>query len=399
MWENLLDQMLHKTMRRGRIEVTLASGRVLAHGDPQSPPIRVQVTDPDFARKVIFNPDLAVAEAYMDGRLTIESDNLRGFLNLALEASEEPVIWFAKPLEYMHTALRRLTQYAPVGKAQKNVAHHYDLSAKLYRLFLDEDQQYSCAYFRTPEDSLELAQKQKKDHIARKLLLKPGMRVLDIGCGWGGMALTLARDYGANVVGVTLSKEQYAIAVQRAKDEGLENQVEFRLIDYRKLSESFDRIVSVGMFEHVGLPHYREYFRSVHDLLRPDGIALIHNIGRPGVPSYTGKFIDRYIFPGGYIPSLSEEMTAIQKEGLIACDVEVLRIHYAETLKHWDERFCANIDKVREIYDERFCRMWRFYLIGSEMSFRTGMFDVFQIQLSRKLNAVPLTRDYLYNPA
>jgi cyclopropane-fatty-acyl-phospholipid synthase len=396
MWESLVDRMLGHMIRHGTIEVTLPSGRVVRKGEDGAAPVRVKLADPAIPRRIFAAPDLAMGEAYMDGTLTVENDDLRGLLRLITANMGGPTFWALRPRDWLRTATKRLVQYSPIGKAQKNVAHHYDLSAELYALFLDADRQYSCAYFRRPTDTLERAQAQKKAHIAKKLLIEPGMRVLDIGCGWGGMALTLARDHGARVVGVTLSTEQHAIATARAREAGLDERVEFRLQDYREVPESFDRVVSVGMFEHVGVPHYREYFRHVRQRLTPEGVALIHTIGRPTPPAYTGKFIDRYIFPGGYTPAMSEVVTAVEKEDLVACDVEIWRLHYAETLKHWYDRFMANIDRVREIYDERFCRMWRFYLVSCEMSFRAGLQDVFQFQLARRQDAVPLTRDYLH---
>jgi cyclopropane-fatty-acyl-phospholipid synthase len=333
----------------------------------------------------------------MDGRLVIEDDDLEGFLRLAISNIHGTgPVWFQKPLHWTRVALRRFAYYNPAPRARRNVAHHYDLSGELYSLFLDNDRQYSCALFKTPDDSLELAQHQKKQHIARKLLIEPGMNVLDIGCGWGGMALTLARDFGARVVGVTLSREQHAVATQRALNEGLQDQVEFRLQDYRDVPETFDRIVSVGMFEHVGVPHYREYFGQVRRKLTEDGIALIHTIGRPTPPGRTGPWIEKYLFPGGYIPAMSETMAAVEKERLFATDIEIWRLHYAETLRHWHDRFSTNIDRVRAIYDERFCRMWRYYLKASEIGFRTGNQAVFQFQLARRQTAVPLTRDYLH---
>ena len=397
MWEGLLDRMIGHMFREGRIEVTTPSGRTISAGEPGAPPVRVHLRDRARIRAILASPEMGVAEAYMDGALTIENDDLPGFLALAssnLEATSP--FWAARPLLAMQGMLRRVRQVNPAGRSQRNVAHHYDLSGKLYRLFLDTDMQYSCAYFRNPDDTLEEAQASKKAHIAQKLLLEPGMRVLDIGCGWGGMALTLARDHGARVVGVTLSKEQHAVATRRAAEAGLSDRVEFRLQDYRAVAETYDRIVSVGMFEHVGVPQYRTYFNHVRRLLVPDGVALIHSIGRLGPPGATGPFIRRYIFPGGYVPALSEASAAIEREHLATCDLEVWRLHYAMTLRHWHDRFMANIDKVREIYDERFCRMWRFYLLASEMSFRTGAQAVFQFQLARDQTAVPLTRDYLY---
>jgi cyclopropane-fatty-acyl-phospholipid synthase len=289
-------------------------------------------------------------------------------------------------------------QFNPAGRSRANVAHHYDLSGALYDLFLDADRQYSCAYFARPGMTLEQAQEAKKAHIAAKLLLEPGMRVLDIGCGWGGMALTLARRHGARVLGVTLSQEQHRVATERARAAELSGQVEFRLADYRSVEGTFDRILSVGMFEHVGVPHYRTYFRTLCDRLAPDGVALVHTIGRAAPPGATNPWIAKYIFPGGYCPALSEVAAAVEKEGLWQTDIEVWRLHYAETLRHWHDRFMANIDTARALYDERFCRMWRFYLVASELTFRLNRQCVFQIQLARRQDAVPLTRDYLHRP-
>ena len=285
-----------------------------------------------------------------------------------------------------------------MGRSRANVAHHYDLSGELYDLFLDTDRQYSCAYFRRPDMTLEEAQAAKKHHIAGKLLIEPGMKVLDIGCGWGGMGLTLARDYGAEVTGVTLSTEQYNMANKRAEEAGLADRCKFELMDYRDVQGQFDRIVSVGMFEHVGIPHYEEYFRTVKRLLTDDGIALIHTIGRSDPPGTTSPWILKYIFPGGYCPALSEAMRPIENQDLFATDVEVWRLHYAETLRHWHDRFMANIDRARELYDERFCRMWRYYLLACEMTFRHNRQVVFQFQITKQQDAVPLTRDYLYCP-
>jgi cyclopropane-fatty-acyl-phospholipid synthase len=292
--------------------------------------------------------------------------------------------------------MRYLNQFNPVKRAQANAAHHYDLSGELYDLFLDDDRQYSCAYFARPDMTLDEAQEAKKHHIAGKLLIEPGMRVLDIGCGWGGMGLTLARDYGAEVTGVTLSKEQHAMANERAETAGVADKAKFHLMDYRQVEGQFDRIVSVGMFEHVGVPHYEEYFRTVNERLTPEGIALIHTIGRADPPGTTSPWITKYIFPGGYVPALSETARAIETQDLYTTDVEVWRLHYAETLKHWHERFVSNIDRARELYDERFCRMWRYYLLACELTFRLNKQVVFQFQLSPRQDAVPLTRDYLY---
>ncbi|SMX31784.1 SAM-dependent methyltransferase [Actibacterium lipolyticum] len=395
MWDRLLDEMLSRLIRKGGLTLTLADGTTRAYGDGG---VHVRLHTADLPRRILLGPDMALGEAYMDGTLTIEGDDLHGFLGLLLRnRGEGSSHWTIQLNLALRKLARRLQQYNPIGKAQANVAHHYDLSGALYDLFLDADKQYSCAYFQHPDDTLEQAQAQKKAHIAGKLLLEPDMQVLDIGCGWGGMALTLARDYGVRVLGVTLSEEQHKVASARAKAAGLSDRVEFRLIDYRKVDQTFDRIVSVGMFEHVGVPHYREYFSHVHDKLNDDGVALIHTIGRSDPPGSTSPWVLKYIFPGGYVPSMSEVMTAVEKEDLFTTDVEVWRLHYAETLRHWHDSFVANIDQARALYDERFCRMWRYYLVASELTFRLHHQVVFQFQLARKQDAVPLTRDYLYH--
>ncbi|RMH49370.1 MAG: class I SAM-dependent methyltransferase [Alphaproteobacteria bacterium] len=400
MWERLLDQMLRRLVRKGGLKVTYPSGDVRRYGEDDENPVAVRVADAATLRRIVLNAELAVGEAYMDERLLIENDDLYGFLGLVISnaAEEDANVWWRRVVGALRNAKRRLDQWNPVGTAQRNVAHHYDLSGELYRLFLDADRQYSCAYFTRPDMTLDEAQEAKKHHIARKLCLEPGMRVLDIGCGWGGMGLTLARDYGCEVLGVTLSTEQHRVANARAEAEGLSDRARFELVDYRRVTGTFDRVVSVGMFEHVGVPHYREYFRHVHDFLTPDGVALIHTIGRTSPPGTTNPWIRKYIFPGGYIPAMSEVMEAVEKERFWTCDVEVLRLHYAETLKHWYDRFMANIERVREIYDDRFCRMWRWYLVASELTFRFNHQVVFQFQLARRQEAVPLIRDYLYRP-
>ena len=395
MWNRLLDRMLRSLMREGTAIIHMPDGSVNRYGDGTGRPVTIRLLDPALPRKILSSFDLAIGEAYMDGRLTIDDDDLYGFLTLGIRNAAIAHRQYSL-LDRFRRLLRRVETFNPIGRGRANVAHHYDLSEELYPLFLDADRQYSCAYFRSADDTLEQAQIQKKAHIARKLLLRPGMRVLDIGCGWGGMALTLARDYGARVVGVTLSQEQHKVATERARAAGLDGQVEFRLTDYRNVAEKFDRVVSVGMFEHVGLPHYREYFRHVNNFLTDDGVALIHTIGRTDPPGTTSRWVTKYIFPGGSIPAMSETMAAIEKENLYTTDVEVWRLHYAETLQHWHERFMVNIDRVREIYDERFCRMWRFYLVGSVLTFRYNHQCVFQFQVARRQEAVPITRDYLY---
>jgi len=397
MWERLLETFLKSFAKQGQVTVDLPSGRriVAGSGDPA---IAVRITDPGLIRRMCLNPELAVGEGYVDGTILIEGDDLRGFLEFVTEntgRTHELPLWQA-PLAVLRRWTRGLDQWNRAGRSKSNVARHYDLSGRLYDLFLDEDRQYSCAYWPEGVTTLEEAQAAKKAHIARKLLIEPGMRVLDIGCGWGGMALTLARDYGARVVGVTLSEEQFRIGQERVRNAGLEDRVEIRLVDYRKVAEPFDRIVSVGMFEHVGVPQYRTFFGKVHELLTPDGIALIHTIGRAAPPTYTSPWIDKYIFPGGYTPALSEAAIAIEKESLVETDIEVWRLHYAYTLRQWHDRFMARIDEAKALYDERFTRMWRFYLIASELSFVQGHQVVFQLQLARRKDAVPITRDYLY---
>ncbi len=397
MWEYLLVRVVGAIIRTGTLALHLPNGAVHHFGDRTEPSVTLRITNPDLIPRLVLNPDLAVGEGYMDGDFTIDGDDIKGMLSLFIantRGSRKPA-WFRRVTESWQIARRRVRQWNPVGRAKANVAHHYDLSGALYDLFLDSDRQYSCAYFKSTDDTLERAQAQKKAHIAAKLLLKPGMRVLDIGCGWGGMALTLARDFGARVVGVTLSEEQLKIARARAVDCGLAGQVEFRLMDYRAVTGQFDRIVSVGMFEHVGVPHYREYFRHVNRLLTADGVALIHTIGRAAPPSATNPWVEKYIFPGGYVPALSEMSAAFEREALWQTDIEIWRLHYAETLRHWAARFEENAGKAEALYDARFVRMWRYYLIASEMTFRDGRQCVFQVQLTKSQTALPLTRDYM----
>lgn len=397
MWNRLLEYMLRQFIRRGTLILHMPDGSTLRHGDGTAPEVTLYLHDDDLPRALVRNVDLAVGEAYMDGTLTIEHDDLHGLIELGMRniVSGHGAPW-QRALMGARNWLRVAAQYNPTSRARRNVAHHYDLSGELYDLFLDADRQYSCGYFRSPTDTLETAQEQKKAHIAAKLMLEPGMRVLDIGCGWGGLALTLARDHGVQVLGITLSKEQLVRARARARDEGLQDRVEFRLTDYRSLVGQFDRIVSVGMFEHVGTPHYRTYFRKLHRLLTDDGVAVLHTIGRNMPPGSTNPWLSKYIFPGGYTPAMSELLKAIEKEDLWATDVEIWRLHYAETLRHWLQRFESNIDRARTLYDERFCRMWRFYLVGCEQAFRHSRQCVYQVQLAKRIDVVPLTRDYIY---
>lgn len=335
----------------------------------------------------------------MDGTLTIEEGSLYDLIDLLaanLEASPEGLLGHL--LNGTATAfLRRLHQFNPVPRARRNVAHHYDLSDQLYELFLDQDRQYSCAYFCDRGDSLDTAQLNKKRHIAAKLQIRPGQRVLDIGSGWGGLALYLASECGVDVTGLTLSAEQHRIAVRRAVAAGLSDRVRFYLRDYREELARYDRIVSVGMFEHVGINHYNAFFARLKSLLEPDGVALLHSIGRMDGPGSTHPWIRKYIFPGGYFPALSEVLPVVERSRLWVTDIEILRLHYAETLKSWRHRFERNRDRLRRIYDERFCRMWEMYLVGSEVAFRRGWCMVFQMQLAKAFDTVPLTRDYMFD--
>jgi len=344
-------------------------------------------------RAVLLDPELKLGEAYMDGTLIVERGSIADLLALLLSQEHlGPRNWaLLRTLRYL---FRRLQQFNLRSQSRTNVAHHYDLDGRLYSLFLDGDQQYSCAYFERPDQSLDDAQLAKKRHLAAKLRIAPGAKVLDIGCGWGGLALYLAEIAGAQVTGITLSREQYQLDQNRAQERGRRD-VEFKLLDYRDLDGRFDRIVSVGMFEHVGVGFYDVFFNQCAKLLAEDGIALLHTIGRYSPPGITNPWIAKYIFPGGYIPALSEDIRAIERAGLIVTDVEILQLHYAETLKAWRERFLAHRDEVVRLYDQRFVRMWEFYLACSEMAFRLGEMVVFQIQMAKQKGVTPLTRDYI----
>ncbi|MDZ7626963.1 MAG: cyclopropane-fatty-acyl-phospholipid synthase family protein [Parvularculaceae bacterium] len=393
---SLLDSLVARTIKKGSLTLVGADGDRRTHGDGAAPVVTMRLADPSLYGKILLNPELSVGEAYMDGSLTFEAGELRDFLNLFhLNAPNLRAAPVRAALARAVRKLRRFQQFNPIGKAQENVAHHYDISNAFYRLFLDADLQYSCAYFEHDGQSLDEAQQAKLRHIAAKLRIEPGMRVLDIGCGWGGMALFLAERLSAKVVGVTLSREQFDLATARAAERGLSGKVEFRLTDYRDVSETFDRIVSVGMFEHVGVPHYPEFFWKLRDLLADDGLALIHTIGRKGPPGVTGPWIRKYIFPGGYSPALSEMSAAIEPTGLWISDVEVLRLHYADTLREWSRRFAANRDQARAMFDERFCRMWEFYLATAEFSFRSGGQVNFQVQIATSHQSAPVRRDYM----
>lgn len=392
-----LDGMFRFMMRSGNLTVVDAAGVRHRYGDGGGPPVAFRITDRATERRLFLRPALALGESYMDGTVVLESGTLVELLGVLMSNRDQldrhPLHRFVSEAA---VAVRRWHMHNPIRKSKANVAHHYDLSNAFYRLFLDEDMQYSCAYFDRPTATLEEAQDAKKRHIAAKLQLQPGQRVLDIGSGWGGMAITLAQLADVEVVGVTLSVEQHKLATERAAALGLSDRVRFELRDYREINERFDRIVSVGMFEHVGVNHYAAYFGAVRDRLTEDGVALIHSIGRRSPPGTTGKWLRKYIFPGGYSPALSETLAAVERSGLWSLDIEVLRLHYAETLSHWQTRFQAARDRVTDMYDERFCRMWEFYLAACEQVFRVGDCMVFQLQLGRRRDVVPITRAYLY---
>ena len=388
---------MRRLIRVGRLSIIDPAGRRHEYGPGGGPSVCIRISDRRTQWRLLLNPELYLGEAYMDGTLVVAEGSVQDLL--ALSAANAPAR-SRLPLERLRRGagrvLRFLHQYNPLRRARANVAHHYDLSHELYERFLDRDLQYSCAYFGRGRDSLEQAQQRKKVHIAAKLLLKPGMRVLDIGCGWGGLDLYLAGSAGVDVTGITLSREQLQVARERIAAARLASCVRAELKDYREVAGSYDRIVSVGMFEHVGVDHYRAYFDKVRELLAPDGVALVHAIGRRSEPGTTNAWIRRYIFPGGYCPALSEVLAAVERADLWVTDVEILRLHYAYTLHEWSRRFARHRAELAELYDERFCRMWEFYLAASESAFRYDDLMVFQIQLARRRDAVPLTRDYMF---
>ena len=383
--------------REGAVEVFDAAGRQYRYGDDTQPALRIRFHDRATPWRMLYSTSMTLGEGYMDRRITFDNCTIYDFLELATRniRRQGDVLPFGMMVENASRIFRFFQQFNLAGRSKRNVAHHYDLSPALFELFLDRDRQYSCAYFDTPNDDIDTAQDNKKRHIAAKLLLKSGHRVLDIGCGWGGLALYIARRFDVHVTGITLSEEQHAAADQRARDARLAGRATFELRDYRAQTGTFDRIVSVGMFEHVGLPFYTAYFQKIRSQLSEDGVAVLHTIGRSGPPSVTDPWIRKYIFPGGYIPALSEVMPAIEKAGLVTTDVEFLGPHYAETLRAWWNRFQANRDKIKALYDERFCRMWEYYLAGSEVSFRHMGMTLFQIQMVKNREAVPMTRTYM----
>ena len=393
--EFLLCRLLRKIIRTGTLDVQMPSGRRHVFG-AGAPVIDVRLATSATVWRMLRNPELALGEAYMDGTLQVEQGAIYDLLDLTntnLKWSRGPGVMRLQ--SHLRQVLRRLAQHNPVTRAQANVAHHYDLSDTLYELFLDAGRQYSCAYYTAPTDTLEQAQAQKLRHIAAKLLLRPGQRVLDIGSGWGGLALHLTQTAGVNVTGLTLSTEQHGYATKAATAAGLQDRATYHLRDYRHETGRYDRIVSVGMFEHVGIGHYAEYFDKVASLLTDDGVALIHTIGTARGPTSASPWLNKYIFPGGYAPALSEVVPVIERAGLYITDVEVLRLHYAHTLRAWRDRFMAERPHIAALYDERFCRMWEFYLAFCEAGFRHSGLVVFQIQISKQIDAVPITRDYI----
>jgi cyclopropane-fatty-acyl-phospholipid synthase len=392
----LISRIVSKLVRVGRLKVEFADGRMERYGDGSGPEVGVRFADRRAVWDLLRDPELTFGELYMDGRLELTKGDIYDLSALgAVNMPKGDSLAWLKMLAKWRERFKFLRQRNDRAGSRKNIASHYDLDHRLYDLFLDADRQYSCAYFEHPGQTLDEAQLAKKRHIAAKMVVDERHRVLDIGCGFGGMGLYLARQAGARVVGVTLSQEQHAIAQGRATEAGLAARADFRLQDYRDVEGPFDRIVSVGMFEHVGLERFDEYFSHVKRLLADDGVMLLHAIGRSTGGGYTNPWIEKYIFPGGYIPAVSEVLASIERQGLYVTDIEMLRLHYADTLKAWRERFNARRDEARALYDERFCRMWDFYLAGSEASFRVSGNMVFQIQIAKRQDVVPRTRGYI----
>jgi cyclopropane-fatty-acyl-phospholipid synthase len=395
----LLSGFARRVIGEGDLTIIDAAGRRHHVGNGGGRRVVIRLRDKALHHRLVIDPYLHVGEAYMNGTLTLEEGSLYDFLDVcAVNVERVGAHPMSRAIYGLDHLLRWIHQYNPSHRAQANAAHHYDLSGKLYALFLDSDRQYSCAYFSHEHDDLDQAQRDKKRHLAAKLLLQPGARVLDIGSGWGGLSLYLAEAGAGEVVGITLSQEQLKVSRERAARAGLAERVRFELCDYRAAGARFgrfDRIVSVGMFEHVGVRHYPEFFASVRDLLAENGVALLHSIGRSDGPSSTSPWIRKYIFPGGYAPALSEVLPVVERLGLWVTDIEILRLHYAKTLRLWRERFAAKRARIAALYDERFCRMWEFYLASCELSFRRLGHMVFQAQLAKRQDAVPLTRDYI----
>ena len=391
----LFHSMLARFIQKGKLTVIDADGQSHMHQGAPGPEVVIRLTDPKLTRSLFLNPELRAGEAYVDGTLVIEEGTLRDFLLLFIinrkNLRSQPL---QKSMRRLYKRFRAFYQNNTLARSRDNVKH-YDLSNDLYRLFLDEDLLYSCAFFERPDDSLEMAQRNKLRHIAAKLDLQPGQKVLDLGCGWGAMSLYMAEVMDVEVLGVTLSREQHALACQRVNERKLRGKVRFERMDYREVEGTFDRVVSIGMLEHVGIGHHHELFAKIDTVLKPDGVAVLHSIGRRGPPGATSPWLRKYIFPGSYSPAISETMATIEKTGFWVTDIEVLRLHYAKTLEEWERRFQANRAEITEMLDERFCRMWEFYLIGCEHGFHYGKQMVFHLQLAKQIDRLPITRDYI----
>jgi len=394
-----LVKFLNKLFKKGGFVLEDYYGKEHVIGNPDSEkPIKLKIHKKNLHHKLLFYPDLYFGEAYTDGSITIEGGELSNFLDIALEnIGRRETNTFSEFFNKFRGSYRYLTNFNFIKKSKMNAAHHYDISDDLYFLFLDPLRQYSCAYFKNEKETLEQAQENKIDHIIKKLNIHPNQKVLDIGSGWGSLAIEIAKKAKCQVTGITLSKNQFEYSKKRVKELNLGNQVEFKLIDYREVKEKFDRIVSVGMFEHVGRKFYKTFFKQISQILNDNGVALLHTIGSVNPPRDPHPWITRYIFPGGYTPSLSEVAGPIEKSGLIVSDIEVLRMHYAHTLRNWTERFKKNKEKVVQMFDERFFRMFEFYLSSCEMAFKHGDQVVYQFQLAKKLTTTPSTRDYIYS--
>jgi cyclopropane-fatty-acyl-phospholipid synthase len=392
----LLIHVMRRVIRYGTVSLIDESGRRHQISSFGKPEVVLRLTDDSIAKRLVFATSMGWCEAYMDGKLLVEEGTLNGFLEAwGRSKNLHAKSWIGELFRIFYSITAAVEHYNPMGRSRRNAAHHYDLSTELYDLFLDSDRQYSCAYYAKGDEDLETAQLLKKRHIAAKLDIKPGMTVLDIGSGWGGMAIYLAKNFDCKILGVTLSEEQYRASTARVIEADLERKVQFKLQDYRSLTEPVDRIVSVGMLEHVGQHQYGQFFSKVNELLKPGGVALIHTIARIEKPQPVGAWIRKYIFPGGYLPSISQLARAWERNYLWVTDIENLRLHYSKTLVQWHQRFSKNRDKIARIYDQRFCRMWEMYLIASEVAFRVQNITVLQIQLSREIDSLPITRDYM----
>ena len=394
----LLARFLNKIFKKDGFILIDADGKKYIIGEPiKKDPITIKLLDKRLHYKLLINPDLYFGEAYTDGTLQIENADITEFLDIALmNIGRNEFNYISYLLNRLRGSYRYLTNFNFIKKSKMNVSHHYDISDDLYDLFLDPKRQYSCAYFKNENDDLETAQNNKIQHIIKKLNIKKDQKVLDIGCGWGGLAIEIARKTDCEVTGITLSENQLKYATQKAKELNLDNQVKFKLIDYRELNEKFDRIVSVGMFEHVGRKFYKKFFKQVERLLKDDGVSLIHTIGSVMPPRDPHPWITKYIFPGGYTPSLSEVTKPVEKAGLVVSDIEVLKLHYSYTLKNWKLNCLKNKEKIIKMFDEKFFRMWEFYLAGCEMAFKWGDQVVYQFQLTKNYTSTPATRDYIY---